>query len=265
MATAMFLGSVVSFVLWFVLQPQPLAQEQTELGGSSAGLLMLLGGFIFLTLGTAVAVRVFHARSLGSVLGPWRAVVRDFTSVFRGLLILAFVVAILPPYDLGVPLTSNLAPGTWALLLPFTLTAILIQTSAEEIVFRGYLQQQLAARFGSPVVWMVLPTALFAFGHDLPAEAGDNAVIVALWAGIFGLMMADLTARAGNLGPAIAVHFANNLTAIALISLPDSLSGLALFTVELSIADEEALWTLLPVDFGMMILMWLTARLAIRR
>lgn len=264
-ATAMLLSALASFVLWFIVQPDGQEAAETAMGQTPLSLLFLLGGFIFLTLGTAVTVRLLHDRSLLSVLGAPRAVVRDFLAVFRALVVLAIVVALLPPYDLGVPLTPNLPVGAWLLLLPFSVLALLVQTSAEEIVFRGYLQQQLAARFSSPWVWICVPAALFAFGHYLPAEAGNNAIFVACWAGLFGILMADLTARAGNLGPAIAVHFANNLSAIVFISLPDGLSGLSLYTIDIALSDADALVTWLPIDFGMMILMWLTARLVIRR
>lgn len=264
-STAMLLSSLASFVMWFILQTPGQDLTQEAMGQTPLSLLLLLGGFVFLTLGTAVAVRLLHDRSLMSVIGPPNAVVRDFLKVFRALLVLGVVVALLPPYNVGALMTPNLAFSTWLFLLPLSLLALLIQTSAEEIVFRGYLQQQLAARFSSPLLWVCVPSALFAFGHYLPVEAGGNAVFVAAWAGLFGVLMADLTARAGNLGPAIAVHFANNLSAIVLVSLPDSLSGLSLYTIDIELSDPGALQTWLPIDFAMMILMWLTARLVIRR
>ena len=264
-ATAVLLSSLVSFLMWFVLQPQLPGDIDLAMGQTPLSLLVLLGGFIFLTLGTAVAVRLLHNRSLGTVLGPTRIVARDFLRVFRALVLLGFVIAILPPYDLGAPLSQNLPVTTWLLLLPFSIVVLLIQTSAEEIIFRGYLQQQIAARFSSPLVWVGVPSALFAFGHYVPADAGNNAVFVAAWAGLFGILMADLTARAGNLGPAIAVHFANNFSAIILVSVPDTLNGLSLYTIDIDMSAPGALQTWLPIDFGMMILMWLTARLTLRR
>ncbi|MFC6636344.1 CPBP family intramembrane glutamic endopeptidase [Sulfitobacter sediminilitoris] len=142
---------------------------------------------------------------------------------------------------------------------------VLVQVSAEEIVFRGYVQQQLAARFKSPMIWMVLPSVLFALGHYLPDTAGENALIIAIWAGVFGILMADLTARSGSLGPAIAVHFWNNVSAMLIVSLPDELSGLALYLSPFSMEDTEALQAWLPVDFAMMFVLWLAARVAIRR
>ena len=37
--------------------------------------------------------------------------------------------------------------AAWAAWLPLVLPALLVQTAAEEIAFRGYLMQGLAARF----------------------------------------------------------------------------------------------------------------------
>ena len=259
------LGAMTNAALQVVAPGLAASLDQDgAVGGSPAALLVLLGGFVFLTLGTAIAVRLLHRRGLGSVLGPPRALIRDFLATAKGLAVLLAVLWLLPPWDMGAPLEPNLAPGLWLMLLPLSLTAVLVQTSAEEIVFRGYLQQQLAARFASPWVWVTVPSALFALGHYLPVEAGDNAVYIALWAGLFGVLMADLTARAGNLGPAIAVHFANNVSSLLIVSLPDMLDGLSLYTIEIDIASPDALVTVMPIDFASMILMWLVARIAIR-
>ncbi|MGR3760992.1 lysostaphin resistance A-like protein [Roseobacteraceae bacterium NS-SX3] len=233
-------------------------------GGNPAAMLVLLGGFGFVTAGVAAAARFVHHRSLASVTGPLKPLVRQFARVSLYLAALGAVLALLPPYGMGPPLTPNLAPGLWLALLPLSLTAVLIQTSAEEIVFRGYLQQALAARFRHPLVWLVLPSALFALGHFLPSEAGDNALLIALWAGAFGVLMADLTARAGTLGPAIAVHFFNNFTALLLFASPTSLYGLALFLMPFDMSDTEGLRPWMTVDFALMLVSWLTARLAIR-
>jgi hypothetical protein len=82
---------------------------------------------------------------------------------------------------------------------------------------------------------------------------------------IFGLLMADLTARSGTLGPAIAVHLVNNVSAMLIVSMPDELSGLALYLSPFSMADEAELRAWLPVDFAWMLVSWLAARLALRR
>lgn len=234
-------------------------------GASPVALLVLLASFGFITLGVSIAAKRLQHRTLSSICGPWREGIGQFWSVFKALLIVGIVVAILPPYGMGATLTQNLALSTWLLFLPFSLFAVLIQTSAEEVLFRGYIQQSLAARFRSPVIWLGVPSILFAAGHYAPGAAGDNALLVAVWSGMFGLMAADLTARAGTLGPAIALHLFNNMVALLFVSLPDGLSGLALYLLPYDMSDTGALRQWLYVDFAVMIVSWLTARVALRR
>ncbi|MBQ0806077.1 MAG: CPBP family intramembrane metalloprotease [Sulfitobacter sp.] len=234
-------------------------------GKTPVAMFILLGSFGLMTVGIVLVARVLHKRSLSSLIGPMSLAVPQFGMVVRMLVIVGAITFVLPPWGFGEDNVSNMPLGKWVLLLPLSLVAVFIQVSAEEIVFRGYVQQQLAARFKSPLVWMVLPSVLFALGHYLPEEAGGNAVTIALWAAVFGILMADLTARAGSLGPAIAVHFCNNVTAILITSLPDNLSGLALYVTPFGMEDTEALRAWLPVDFALMFVSWLAARLAIRR
>lgn len=239
--------------------------ESVLTGASPLAMYILLFSFGIVTLAVALAARQFQRRNLSSILGPMYQTLVQFWSVLRILVLLLIVVLILPPYDMGAPLQNNLPLSMWLLLLPLSLVAVLVQVSAEEILFRGYIQQSLAARFRSPLVWMVLPSALFAFGHYLPGQAGDNAVLIALWSGVFGMLMADLTARSGTLGPAVALHLFNNMIALLFISLPNSLNGLSLFLVPYEMSDTVQLRSWLLADFAMMLVAWLAARLALRR
>lgn len=228
-------------------------------------LLILLMTFGFMTLGVAVAVRVAHNRGFTSVLGDLSLARRQFSAVMVLLILINVVIFILPPWNMGAPFVRNLDTSVWLMLLPFSLIAVFVQVSAEEVLFRGYLQQQLAARFSSPLIWITVPSLLFGLGHYMPEQAGDNATLIVISAIVYGLLMADLTARAGTLGPAIALHFANNIMAILVISMPGELSALALFLAPFSMENTEMLRAWLPVDFAMMLVSYLAARLAIRR
>ena len=186
---------------------------QLDAGSTPVAMYLLLFSFAAMMMSVAVTVRVLHGRSFRSLLGPLPLFWRDFRAVLIVVLGLSVIIAILPPWDMGAPYVPNMAFGPWMTLLPLSLIAVFVQVTAEEVVFRGYLQQQLAARFRSPFIWMVLPSALFALGHYLPDTAGENAILITVWAGFFGILMADLTARSGSLGPAVAVHFCNNVFA----------------------------------------------------
>ncbi|MFW2588463.1 CPBP family intramembrane glutamic endopeptidase [Sagittula sp. SSi028] len=236
-----------------------LAYADTPVGLLS--LLVLMGA---MGLGAMVAAEVVHRRPARSLFGPARVFWPQFLRVVLALLLLNAVVALLPPWTLWQDVQPGLPIDRWVMLLPLTLGALLIQTGAEEVMFRGYLQSQLAARFAHPVVWLTVPSALFAFGHYAPETYGGNAWLIAGWSFAFGVAAADLTARAGSLGPAIAFHLVNNFAAIAVVSMQGDMSGLALVTLPFGPADEAAVAAYLPVDLLMMAASWLAARLALR-
>ena len=253
-------------VVYSFLGAQSSALYENLLKGSSPqAMYLLLFSFAFMTMAVGVTVRIVHRRSALGLLGDLRLALSQFGAVSAAMLGLMIVVFLLPPWDMGGDFVANMSASRWVILLPISLVAVMVQVSAEEIVFRGYVQQQLAARFKSPLVWMILPSVLFALGHYLPDSAGENALFIAVWAGLFGIMMADLTARAGTLGPAIAVHLWNNVSAILIVSLPDDLSGLALYLAPFGLGDAAEIRAWLPVDFVLMFVSWLAARLALRR
>ena len=226
------------------------------------GLLAMLFSMGILGLATFGAARLVQKRGPLSIIGPPGPALRQFGRVFLAAGTLSAVGLGLLAAT-GEALMPGLPPGTWAMLLPLSALAILVQTGSEEIFFRGYLQSQLAARFRSPLVWILLPSVIFALGH-YAATYGSNAWFIALWAGIFGLAAADLTARSGTLGPAMALHFVNNATVLLFVSMQGQMSGLALYQYPFSPQDADMVASALPLDFISLLLGWGAARLALR-
>ena len=148
-----------------------------------------------LALGAMVATPLLHRRSAWTLFGPWPPLRRHFllAALVTGALILA---SALIPY--GFEATPNTDLALWLSFLPLSLVIILGQTGAEELFFRGYLQQQLAARFASPLVWMLLPSALFGMAHFDPSNGPLVSWLIVAATGLFGLLAADLTARTGT-------------------------------------------------------------------
>jgi len=236
-----------------------------ESGTTPAGVLVNLYIFGLIILSLRLSLRMVHHRGLRSLTGPMTLTAIQFRRVCVALLALYLAVAVLLPSEGAFEAEPHLAPGHWLTLLPLALAGVLIQTAAEELTFRGYLQSQLAARFSHPVIWIGLPSAGFALLHYDPVLNGDNAWLVVIWAGLFGAAAADLTARAGTLGPAIALHFVNNCSAILLSAPEGNFDGLALFTYPFSLADRAAVLMWAPVDVMVLFCSWLAARLVLRR
>lgn len=225
-----------------------------ELGSDPVSLVVLLLSFVGLALGTFLAVRLLHHRPIASLFGQRTVLLRDFLT---GFVILSLV---------GLPgifwafFMLDVTPGVewqiWLMFLPLALVGLLIQTGAEELVFRGYLQQQLAARFASRWVWMMLPSVLFGLVHYDPNTMGDSVWAIVFVTGFFGLVMADLTARSGTLGMAWGLHFANNLFAVLLFTTGEALNGLALYQLPFDMRDTAAILPLLALDVLGMIVVW---------
>lgn len=270
MVVIMVAGYGIMSTYWALIQTiagaqAPAVVNDAETGSSPIGMILLLIGFGSMAGGVALAAEHVHKRAFLSLIGPLDLAWSQFKRVILPVAGITALVAILPFPGEGRALENNLPLGYWIALLPLSIFALGVQVVTEELLFRGYLQQHLSAISRDPRLWIGLPSALFALGHYMPAETGANAIPLALWAGAFGIAMGDLTARAGTLAPAIAVHFVNNAAAILLVSYQGDLSGLALYTLPVSVADVEPVRAALPVDILLLVVTWLAARVALRR
>ena len=224
---------------------------------------LMLASFAGAWLGVWWVLRVLHGRGLASATGRPALVLRDFVAGVAILTLVggALTLAMLPVLP---ALELNLPPQEWARWLSVAVLGLLIQTGAEELVFRGYVQGQLAARFGRPLIYLTVPTILFGLAHYGSASGGDLWLMV-LAAGLFGLVASDLTARTGSLGLAWGLHFANNAMAILVLSLSNTLTGLALFRVRGGPVPDTMLRPLMLADMAVLALVWLACVAWLRR
>lgn len=227
-------------------------------------MVVVMSGFGGLILALYLVLNLFHKRGLGSLIGSLPRALQQGKDVGKLCLLLFVVIYLIPmPGDDGLEQAMSLPK--WLVLLPVSFVLLAIQCGAEELVFRGYLQSQCAAESKNPLVWMGLPSLLFGWLHYAPDLYGDVALWVALWAVVFGALMADITARAGTLGPAIVIHMINNFFAMCVTGFKTDLGGLALYHLPFGPADKEIMAALVPLELLSMVCMWLVARIALRR
>lgn len=227
---AVYLGlnatAFVAFALIRGIDRADMTAAEAAVASSPSSALLLFLTFVPMLIAPLVAVRLVHREPAGTLIGPPRRVLRDFAFA-AGTVAVLYGVA-LGLWSLGAETRPNLPVGIWLLLLPVTLTVVGIQTLAEELVFRGYLQRYLAARFAHRAVWLVLPSLLFAGLHYDPVMMGPSAGHAVVAALVFGLAAGDLTARTGSIGAAWGLHFANNAVALAILATDGTITGLAL-------------------------------------
>lgn len=244
-------------------------------GVSAFGTLMQFATFGIGAIGLVMLVNLIHGRGFWSLIGPVHAARHDLFTVTVAVALVLLAQEVLPPwYDLS---SAKIRPlPRWVLLIPVTMLVLLVQVGTEELMFRGYLQQQLACLSSRRWVWMGIPSVMFGTLHYWNGHGAAEGALWALWATMLGMACADLTARSGNLGAAIGLHLANNAFALLLYGIagwPGSGVALFIFPFEDPAIYSDGIdalmspWVLLRVtaQFLSVLVMWLAARIAIRR
>ena len=266
----LLLGLVILTLIYLVLLTALFFALKLTMGGvwvsnlrpgvvtSPGQTLTLLGSFSTMAIAVGAVVLILHHRSPTTLLGGLRPAFDQFCQSIRGLIPYLIIVILL--VFSSQDMQPHLAIDTWLTLLPITLVLLMVQVGAEELVFRGYLQSQLAALNAPTFVWILLPSIAFGLLHYDPATTGDLAPWIVLWAIFFGVAAADLTARYGTLGPAIAMHFVNNFAAITLMGVKDNLGGLNLYVYPFSISNPSKVMEMLPLETFALGLAYLSIR-----
>lgn len=233
----LFAGIIVIGLCW--LAASAVAGLPALLGGaadplaffnSRLGTLVTLASFLGIWIGVWIATHFIHREPFSNVLGASGRLnggdfVKGFVAVALTSVLSELLILLLDP-----TLARTALPfGIWLVLLVPALLLCFVQTSAEEVLFRGYLPRNLANRFRSPFIWALVPSLVFIGMHLTPGMSLSQMALVIASIGILTVLMMYLVWRTGNLGAAFGVHMGNNLFAFTLIAHQDEFSGLALF------------------------------------
>lgn len=217
------------------------AIDLTAVAGDPIWPFVVLLSIVPLWLGVWLVMKIVHKRSIRDLFGVERRL--RWPDFVRSTLVTLLVGFVMAPIALLIDPTimrGSASLSSWLAAAPLLLITLLLQSSAEEIAFRGYLHQVLAARFVTPLVWLVVPTALFTLMHwQGGASPAMNYASLFIILG-FSLSMTCLLMASGNLAAAIGAHFGNNIGAVMLFSYQPDLGGAALFMGR-SILDQS--WT----------------------
>ena len=153
-------------------------------------------------------------------------------------------------------LINNLNYTPWITYLIWGIPLLFIQVLAEEVFFRGYLVQQLAAKYRSFLVWMIIPSLAFGFAHYDPETYGKSSFLIVGLLTVYGIFSIDLTRRTGNIGAAIGFHFANNIFTIFIFGNPKKMSGLSLFILPVDFENADELKLVLITEISVLLATW---------
>jgi membrane protease YdiL (CAAX protease family) len=184
---------------------------------------VLMSSFIFLYIGIWLIVRLIHGRPLRSLVTRskrvnWRRIGIGFSIWIVLLLVGTFIEYLFWPETF----TINFEPRVF---IPFAILAILlfpIQTTAEELFFRGYLVQAGSLISRNRIFLSIWSGVLFALPHILNPEVASNTIIVMLSFFVLGAFLAWISIKDGTIELAIGIHAANNLAVALLVTFPES-------------------------------------------
>jgi membrane protease YdiL (CAAX protease family) len=229
------------------------------------GAFVLAGSVGALWIGVWLSLRYVHRRAFATVLGADMHINR--LDVMRGLFaallvnVGLFTVGVLID---GIPSRGSVSLGEWLLWLAPMLGLLLLQTSAEEIAFRGYLTQAMAQRFRSPAIWAGVPIAIFTLLHWHGAASASINVAALVVVAALSVSMTFLVYLTGNLSASIGIYWGNNVAAFLLFSNAPGMGEIALFQhaplTDPSLTTNHAVQLAAVGVFGVLATLWLLVR-----
>jgi len=241
----------VSGALLLVIDPARAAVEPS-LANRVIGFAIAMWSFAAFLIGTLVAVPLVHGRS-------WRSLVHAGNKFnWTGFRVSLFFAVALPIVSLFLAMLSEgTAPDvvfearTFFLFGAAIVALLPVQVLAEEVFFRGYVMQGVAAFTGNLWLRLLVPAALFAGIHVFNREVIDGGLWVMATYVVLAVYFGILVLRGNGLEYAIGMHLGNNLY-VALIAAPAESS----LDTPAILRNESAEWgPLMPAALALVCLM----------
>jgi uncharacterized protein len=135
--------------------------------------------------------------------------------------------------------------SAWLGFLPFALLTIPVQTSTEELFFRGYLVQGLGLLTRNSLVLYIVGGLFFAIPHFPNPEMARGGVWMALTYFLMGVFGVLITLRDNRLELALGQHAANNLYIVLISNSEDSVLKTPALVVSPPPDPQLGFWLLL--------------------
>jgi membrane protease YdiL (CAAX protease family) len=211
------IGSIpIALLMFYVMADGNPATNITAAGFTGIPVLLdfsatMLTFFPFIAA-TLLAVRFIHARSLKTLVTAAPRI--RWMRLFSGAGIWFVLAALVAMTE------ASLYPGRYvltfqpAVLAVYAIVAVIlipIQTSAEELFFRGYLLQWMGLRLKNKWALSFINGVLFFLPHIANPEMSVNGVLMGLGYFAFGFFAALITLQDNGMELALGMHAANNL------------------------------------------------------
>ena len=189
--------------------------------------------FVVMIAGLLLTVKFVHKRPFRSLITPFKRLNR--TRLLQGFVVYLLLVALSSIVEYLTAPDIYTFTLDWQRFLPFVLLILLftpIQTTAEELFFRGYLLQTTGHFSRNFVALSLFNGFIFMVPHLTNPEVSSGPLLLSLYYWGIGAFFAFITLRDNGLELAIGAHAANNMYAAIFANYTNSvLPTDSIFTV----------------------------------
>ncbi len=227
-----------------------------ERASPTLSLVSFMLSFLPALIAIGIAVRFIHRRPIATL---WNATGRlRWERILRGAGLWFLLAALASGLEAALfpgRYTFSFRPEWWIYVLAALLT-VPLQTTTEEVFFRGYLLQGLGQIVRQPIVLSLLNGLLFTLLHLANPEATVNLWLAVLYWWILGSFLAWITLKDEGLEWALGIHAANNLFSFALVGYP----GYEEYTISLfTVSELDMAYSLASMVLAILVV-WVVSR-----
>lgn len=187
---------------------------------SNLYLFVILMMFVFGLLALLIVVKTIHGRSITSLITSrvkldWKRYIFGFSFWF--FISVAFLVidyAVYPDHYI-----FNFKPLPFAILVIISFVLIPLQTSFEELLFRGYFMQGLGIWFKNAAVPLIITSVGFGLMHSFNPEVEKLGGLILIYYIATGFLFGMITLMDEGTELALGMHAANNVVAAVFVSM----------------------------------------------
>jgi uncharacterized protein len=213
--------------------------------------------FLFWLLGFFFTIRFIHKRKFTSLITPnrkidWKRIGFGFITYFVILGLTSIIDSMLNP---GVYLFNDVRVSDFLFLFVLVLVLTPLQTTCEELFFRGYLLQLFGKWIRIPFLLSLIVGLIFGALHFTNPEMAYSPILVGANYLLTGFIWCYITAETNSAELSIGAHAANNMLLGWFITMDDSAFGdiPSLFVVRNIDPVTSLMWTIFSLGIFLFI------------
>ena len=234
-----------SFAIGLACSNTSICSFSSGLGRTPLNLLFVLLTFVPIWVGVWIAMKFIHRLPMNVLLGSSSKL--DLQLLLKGFLVMLFlgigietILQFIPAVSKYIYYESNkaLLLSDWVKWLLPVILFIFVQSSAEELVFRGYLLQTIWSKSASYLYAVICPSLIFGLLHFDSQSYGFNAWYYCFNTFVVGCLLGLVTLHTGNIALAFGLHWGGNTVSLVFFGIYGNLDGMALWLIYLDPQSE---------------------------